>query len=73
MTLQQIKYVIGISEAGSLNKAAERLYVSQPSLTATIKDLEEELGIKIFHRAAKGMFLTADGEEFLTSAKACAR
>lgn len=69
MTLQQIKYVIGISEAGSLNKAAERLYVSQPSLTATIKDLEEELGIKIFHRAAKGMFLTADGEEFLTSAK----
>ena len=69
MTLQQIKYVIGISEAGSLNKAADRLYVSQPSLTSTIKDLEDELGIKLFHRASKGMVLTADGEEFLSSAK----
>ena len=44
MTLQQIKYVIGIAETGSLNKAAEKLFVSQPSLTSTIHDLEDELG-----------------------------
>ena len=69
MTLQQIKYVIGVAEVGSLNKAADTLYISQPSLTSAIKDLEEELGIKIFHRGSKGMVLTSDGEEFLTGAR----
>ena len=69
MTLQQIKYVIGIAETGSLNKAAEKLYVSQPSLTATIHDLEDELGITIFNRTGRGVTLTNDGTEFLTSAR----
>ena len=69
MTLQQIKYVIGIAETGSFNKAAEKLYVSQPSLTATIHDLENELGIEIFNRTGRGVTLTNDGTEFLTSAR----
>ena len=69
LTLQQIKYVIGIAETGSFNKAAEKLYVSQPSLTATIHDLEDELGIEIFNRTGRGVTLTNDGTEFLTSAR----
>lgn len=69
MTLQQIKYVIGIAESGSLNKAAEKLYVSQPSLTSTIHDLEDELGIIIFNRTGRGVSLTNDGAEFLASAR----
>ena len=69
MTIQQIKYVIGIAETGSFNKAAEKLYVSQPSLTATIHDLEDELGIEIFNRTGRGVTLTNDGTEFLTSAR----
>ena len=69
MTLQQIKYVIGIADSGSLNKAAEKLYVSQPSLTATIHDLEDELGIIIFNRTGRGVTLTNDGAEFLASAR----
>ena len=46
MTLQQLRYVIAISETGSLNKAAEQLYVAQPSLTSSIKELEKEMGVK---------------------------
>ena len=69
MTLQQIKYVIGIADAGSLNKAAEKLYVSQPSLTSTVHDLENELGIVIFNRTGRGVTLTNDGTEFLSHAR----
>lgn len=69
MTLQQLNYVITISEAGSLNKAAEILYVSQPSLTGAIQELEKELGIIIFHRSGRGVTLTNDGVEFITYAR----
>ena len=69
MTLQQIKYVIGIADAGSLNKAAEKLYVAQPSLTSTIHALEDELGITIFNRSSRGITLTNDGREFVTKAR----
>ncbi len=65
MTLQQLRYIIGVSETGSLNKAAEKLYVSQPSLTAAIKDVEREFNITIFNRSSKGISLTQDGKEFL--------
>ena len=47
MTLQQLHYVITISEAGSMNKASEQLYIAQPSLTSSIKELEKELGRKV--------------------------
>ena len=50
MTILQLKYVITISETGSLNKASEILYVSQPSLTSSVRELESELGITIFNR-----------------------
>ncbi len=69
MTIQQLKYVIGISETGSFNKAAEKLYVSQPSLTSTIHDLEDELGITIFNRTGRGVTLTNDGHEFVAAAR----
>ena len=58
MTLQQLKYVIGVSEIGSLNKAAEILYVSQPSLTTAIKDIENEFNVKLFNRSINGISLT---------------
>lgn len=69
MTLQQIHYMITISETGSLNKAAELLYVSQPSLTNAVKELEKELGITIFYRNGRGVTLTNDGTEFMLQAK----
>lgn len=69
MTLQQLHYVITISETGSLNKASEILYIAQPSLTSTIKDLENELGITIFHRSGRGVTLTNDGVEFVSHAR----
>ena len=69
MTLQQLKYVIGIAETGSFNKAAEKLFVSQPSLTSSIHDLEGELGITIFNRTGRGVTLTNDGTEFLAHAR----
>lgn len=69
MTLMQFHYIITISETGSLNKAAELLYVSQPSLTNAVKELERELGITIFNRSGKGVTLTNDGTEFLLHAK----
>ena len=69
MTLQQLHYAITISETGSLNKAAEVLYVAQPSLTGSMQDLEKELGITIFHRSGRGVTLTNDGLEFITYAR----
>ena len=60
MTLQQLNYIITISEIGSINRAAEKLYVSQPSLTSAIKETEKELGIVLFNRTARGVTLTAD-------------
>ena len=50
MTIQQLKYVITISEKGSLNKAADVLFVTQPSLTSAVRELEKELGIVLFNR-----------------------
>ena len=69
MTVQQLHYAIVISEMGSLNKASEVLYVSQPSLTTAIRELEKELGITIFYRSGRGVTLTNDGVEFITHAR----
>ena len=69
MTLQQINYIITISEEGSLNKAAEVLYVAQPSLTSAIKEVEKEIGVTLFNRSGKGVTLTNDGAEFLLYAR----
>ena len=55
MTLQQLKYVIAIAEKGSINEAAKVLYISQPSLTNAMHDLENDLGIQLFIRNNKGI------------------
>ena len=69
MTLQQIFYAITISDYGSMNKAAEALFISQPTLTNAVKELENEVGINIFNRSGKGVVPTQEGEEFLTYAR----
>lgn len=69
MTIQQLHYAIVIAESGSLNKAAERLYVSQPSLTNAMQELEKELNITIFHRSGRGVTLTPEGADFMLYAR----
>lgn len=69
MTLQQLLYVLTVSEHGSMNKASEALYISQPTLTSAIKSLEEELHIQIFKRTSHGVKSTNEGQEFITYAK----
>lgn len=69
MTLQQMKYVICVADRGSMNEAAKALYISQPSLSGTIKELEKEIGVKIFTRSNKGIELTTEGSEFIGYAR----
>jgi DNA-binding transcriptional LysR family regulator len=69
MTLQQLKYFIEIVERGSINKAAETLYISQPSLSNALRELEAEAGVELITRTPKGIALTADGAEFLGYAR----
>lgn len=69
MTLQQLRYVIMVANVHSMNEAAKRLFITQPSLSEAIKDLEEELNITIFARSNKGVIVTSEGEEFLSYAK----
>lgn len=69
MTLTQLNYIITIAETKSINKAAEKLYVSQPSLTSAVQELEKELGIMLFNRSGRGVTLTNDGAEFLLYAR----
>ena len=69
MTLQQLQYVIAIVEHGSISETAKQLYVAQPTLSSAVRTLEEEFGILIFHRSARGIALTEDGREFLSYAR----
>ncbi|OQB13624.1 MAG: HTH-type transcriptional regulator TdfR [Firmicutes bacterium ADurb.Bin193] len=69
MTLQQLKYIIKVVECGSINEAAKQLFITQPSLSNSIKELENEMGIEIFNRTTRGISLSADGAEFLSYAR----
>lgn len=69
MTLQNLKYAIEISNCNSFSQAAKRLFVSQSTLSAAIRDMEEDLGIQLFHRTNRGITLTYDGEDFIRYAK----
>ena len=69
MTLQQLKYVTTIAECGSMNEASRQLFVSQPSLSGSIKELEKELGFELFVRSNRGISTTVKGEEFLGYAR----
>ena len=69
MNILHLKYAVEVARCGSINQAAEALYINQPNLSRAIKELENSLGITIFDRTAKGMFVTPEGEEFLGYAK----
>ena len=69
MTLQQLKYAIAIADNKSMNKAAAELFITQPSLSSTIKELENEIHIEIFSRSNRGIAITPEGEEFLGYAR----
>lgn len=69
MNINQLKYVIEVAGASSMREASTKLYVSQPALSASIHELEEEIGILIFERTNKGISLTDEGREFLSYAK----
>ena len=69
MNIQQLRYVVAIANSGTFREAAEKMYVSQPSLSIAVRDLEKELGFKIFHRTSSGTFLTRRGMEFYEKAQ----
>ena len=69
MTLQQLKYVTIVAETGTITEAANRLYISQPSLTSAIHELEKEMNIVIFNRTNKGINITKEGGDFLGYAR----
>lgn len=69
MTLQQLKYAVTAADKGTMSEAAQSLFIAQPSLTNSIKDLENELGITIFHRTNKGIIISNEGNEFLGYAR----
>lgn len=69
MNLQHLKYAVWVAEYGSINKAADALYLSQPNLSRAIRELEQETGITIFNRTSQGVSLTFSGEEFLQHAR----
>ena len=69
MTLNQLRNVIAIADTGSMNEAAKQLYIAQPSLSQSIKELEKEIGAELFRRGNRGVVLTVEGEEFLSYAR----
>ena len=69
MTLQQLKYVVLVAKKLNITQAAKELYISQPSLTKSIKELEKEMGITLFERTNKGIRVTSEGERFLGYAR----
>lgn len=69
ITLQHLKQLVTIADAGSMNEAAKQLYISQPNLSATVKDAESEIGLPIFLRTNRGIRLTPEGEEFISYAR----
>jgi len=69
MTLQQMKYAIEIARCGSMNIAAQKLFITQPSLSKALRELENELGISVFERTNRGVNVTSEGSEFLGYAR----
>ena len=69
MTLQQLRQILAVADCGSMNEAAKRLFITQPSLSAAIRELEKEIGLEVFYRNSRGIVVTAEGEEFLGYAR----
>src|SRR5262245_4115971 len=73
MELRQLEYVVGVVDHGGFTRAAEALHVSQPSLSQSVKALEAELGVELFHRTPRGAVLTAAGEALVEPARQALR
>ena len=71
MTFQQLRYIVEISKCGSINKAAQKLFLSQSGISTAVRELEEELGIKFFVRSNRGVEFTPEGKEFLAMPSPC--
>ena len=69
MTLTQLRYAITVAESKSMNEASKNLYISQPSLSSAIKELENEIGVELFRRTNRGILMTAEGKEFVGYAR----
>ena len=69
MTLQQLKYIVTVAETGNITEAAKRLFISQPSLTNAVRELENEMQVTIFNRTNKGVVVTNEGDVFLSYAR----
>ena len=69
MNIQQLRYVVAIANSGTFREAAEKMFVSQPSLSISIRDLEKEIGFQIFNRTSAGTVLTKEGMEFYEKAQ----
>ena len=69
MTLQQLKYVTTVAQTGTISDAAKKLFISQPSLTKAVRELEKEMGITIFERTNRGIVISKEGETFLGYAR----
>ena len=69
MTLQQLKYVTTVAQTGTISDAARKLFISQPSLTKAVRELEKEMGITIFERTNRGIVISKEGETFLGYAR----
>lgn len=69
MTLQQLRYIVTIVNCGSISEAAKHLFITQPSLSNSVRELEKEMGISIFNRSSKGIALSSQGMEFLSYAR----
>lgn len=69
MTLAQLRYIITVADTGSMNEAAKELFISQPSLSQAVKELESEIGVELFRRSNRGVTVTLEGQEFLGYAR----
>lgn len=69
MTLAQLRYIITVADTGSMNEAAKELFISQPSLSQAVKELESEIGLELFRRSNRGVTVTQEGQEFLGYAR----
>ena len=68
MTFQQLEYIVEISKCGSINKAAQKLFLSQSGISTAVRELENELGIRVLARSNRGVEFTPEGKEFLSYA-----
>lgn len=71
MTFQQLEYIVEISKCGSINKAAQKLFLSQSGISTAVRELENELGIRVLARSNRGVEFTPEGKEFLSYAVSC--